>query len=824
MSSDAPQHDAKTPARQPDYWPRPADNSLTYVGPGSPSGDSRDPLLAQLIDLFIRRRWLVALGFVPVMALVTIHTLMTPKTYESDATILVEARGQDEDQSALEVLQRLGRANTLDTEIELMTSRRVIEPVVLELKLNASVKRDGDRARPEEVFTSFHAPRDVEPGVYRIERSENSEFVAIDDEDERVLARSTPGEDGSRVLEFNGLRAGLASDAATPILVSVWPFDRAVAGAQRAVSAFPIRRDADLVRLRCKGGSPESARRLCEALTDSYFELRAELQVAEATGAADFLDDQAEEVRLRLEEAENQLAQYQRQNQAVALEARATTEVQYLAGLRAQREQLEAERTALANLIATTEREGGAGKYRDLASYPSFLEGQTQVVSELVQTLVELENRRADLAVTRTERNPDIIAIDVRISDLEEQLHDFSSSYRDALSAQIRSLDETLAVSGGQLASIPEKQVETSRLERQVGLLEDLYHFLQTRLREAEVAKVVTLPSVRIVDEASLPLKPASPNVRMNLALGLFLGLVVGCGLAVGRELTDSRIRERKDVERETGIPVLAMIPALQRPGPIARIGAGGSNGQDRAHGSGLQGLQRVWSRKTLQDEITVEAFRSLAADLQFLGEGMGDGGVRSVAVTSSSRGDGKTFTACNLALAFATRGRRTLLVDADLRASGVSRFFDLEWTSKGLLDVLLREMDPGNAVQELGLDEDGTGLSVITSGNPSTRPAGVIERHSVKVGSVLEFGRSAFDLVVVDTPPLNVLTDAAVVASRVDAVVVVVRGGVTDREALDLTLKRLGRANARVVGLVLNDVDLPEYYTTYSKDFVSEA
>jgi Mrp family chromosome partitioning ATPase len=98
-----------------------------------------------------------------------------------------------------------------------------------------------------------------------------------------------------------------------------------------------------------------------------------------------------------------------------------------------------------------------------------------------------------------------------------------------------------------------------------------------------------------------------------------------------------------------------------------------------------------------------------------------------------------------------------------------------------------------------------------------------MLEKHAMRVGSLLDYGEEHFDLVVVDTPPLNVLTDAATIASRVDAVVVVVRGGVTDRSALDLTLKRLTRANARVVGLVLNDVDLPEYYTTYSHDYVQE-
>jgi capsular exopolysaccharide synthesis family protein len=803
------------------------ETSMTYLLPGQDPSSSKVSTINLLWTVIRRRRWVILAGFLPVSAAVAAYTFTIPKTYTSWSTVLVEARGQQQENSALEVLQRLGRTNTLETEIELITSRRVIEPIVEQQAMHVSVMLNGESVRGTDIFSSVNASREAEPGKYIIEpRSEG--VIIIDAETEATIAE-IPAKYESAEVSLGGLSLALPGDLQfNEISISVAPFEGAVVGIQNRIAAAPVRRDADLIRLTCQEGSPEQAHNLCENVTKSYLQLRADLQHAEAAGAADFLAEQVEQVKSRLTAAEDKLATYQSENQAVALDQRASTEVQQHARVRAQREQLEAERSALATLLSATENEGGSRNYRDLASYPTFMQTQNRIVGQLVETLVDLENRRSELTITRTERNPDVAAIDSRILEIENQLKDFAVSYQDGLTAQITSLNQSLGSASGQLSVIPVKQVETARLSRQVTLLEDLYQFLQVRLREAEVAEMVNLPSVGIVDRASFPFHPSAPNVRMNLALGLLLGLCVGGALAAIRELTDSRIRERRDVERETGVPVLAMIPTLRHPGPIAAVAGNGAAGkrlirESPAASDGGGELAKVAASRDLwEEELVIEAFRSLAADLRFTGQRLGTRGLRSVAVTSASRGDGKTFTACNLAIAQAVHGRKTLLLDADLRASGVARFFDLAWTSAGLTDVLTGQAETPSVLQELDL-RDGGQLRIISAGNPQVRSVGMLEKHAMRVGSLLDYGEEHFDLVVVDTPPLNVLTDAATIASRVDAVVVVVRGGVTDRSALDLTLKRLTRANARVVGLVLNDVDLPEYYTTYSHDYITE-
>jgi polysaccharide biosynthesis transport protein len=220
---------------------------------------------------------------------------------------------------------------------------------------------------------------------------------------------------------------------------------------------------------------------------------------------------------------------------------------------------------------------------------------------------------------------------------------------------------------------------------------------------------------------------------------------------------------------------------------------------------------------------IALEAFRSLGADLKFIGRGLNNGGLKSLMVTSAGPAEGKTFVACNLALARASRGTRTLLIDADMRASGVAKVFDLPVTSAGLSDVLAGSAAPQAVWKRLQLDGSGE-LFVLPAGRRTRHFDALLEDPNL--ARLLAQVQELFDLVIIDTPPLNVLSDAAVIAANVDAVMLVVRVGVTEREAFELTLERLERADGPVIGIVLNGVGLPSQYAsyTYTQAFPTDA
>ena len=186
---------------------------------------------------------------------------------------------------------------------------------------------------------------------------------------------------------------------------------------------------------------------------------------------------------------------------------------------------------------------------------------------------------------------------------------------------------------------------------------------------------------------------------------------------------------------------------------------------------------------------------------------------MRSVAITSTARDEGKTFTACNLTLARASTRTRTLLVDADVRGRGVTRFFDLPEDSPGLCDVMSGRVGLHDATHKLwAIDAP---FWVLPAGLTMTSSRDVIDGD--RLHTFLARAGATFDLIVLDTPPLGVFIDGVTISAAVNTVLLVVRGGMTDRHGTELTLERLRRAKAHVVGAVLNDVPLSaRHYARY--------
>ncbi|HET7250548.1 MAG TPA: polysaccharide biosynthesis tyrosine autokinase [Gemmatimonadales bacterium] len=759
----------------------------SLVGPRPPDIQRVGPMLR-------RRRWSIVWCTILVVLTTAVVTWLWPRTYKSSTTFLVEKQGGQES-PALDVLERLGAVGQIQTEINLLSSRSVVEPVVDDLALHVTVLAEGEQRRPSDVFPVFTASRDAPAGDYRVVGGVSGRWQVHVEPGDSLLDVLSP----DSISHFAGLdlQAPRSLDA-SDLVIRVVPFPLAVEQTQRRITAALVNREADLIELTCKGGTPETAQQVCDGISRSYMRLRTDLQRADAAATATFLRDQVGRLGAQLRSVEDSIAAYSRRHQVVALDTRASAETQQDIDVQAQRDQLVAEHDALQNLIRGIDSSPGTSKrFRDLAGYPALL--KNEAVTGLLSSLNDQENRRVDLALRRTEQNADLAAVDTRIADIERQLHAIASSYEQGLAMQIRSLDGTQSQLSRRLAAIPEEQVQSARLERERSAIEDVWQMLQTRLQEAEVAEAVKLPSVRIVDAASLPYKAASPRVPLNLALGLLMGLGAGVALAILRELRDSRLHERVEVERTVGLPVLAVIPRLSRPGPVLQAFTEHQLPPRREHRS---------TRALRDANVTLEAFRALAVDLKFSGGYPTTGGPIAIAVTSSTHGEGKTMTACNLALTRASQGVQTLLIDADIRGSGVASFFRSPSPNYGLSDLLAGSADFATVCTRLRV-ADRNALSIIPAGSPTPHSAELLE--SPEMGQLLDQAKAQYDLIVIDTPPLMGVTDAAAIAAMVDGVILVVRGGVTDREALELTLRRIARVNGQVLGVVFNAVRGPE-------------
>lgn len=750
--------------------------------------------LSAVLSMLWRRRWSIVGGVMIAVAAAAGIVMLLPQTYFASAVLLVERRGSAEAQP-LQVLQRVGQVSSMETEAFLMRSRRVVEPVVRDLDLQVQARVGGRIVRPRQVFDSVHVDPAAGTGEFTVVRAgpDGYQVLAGERSGRRVVASGRRGE----VVTFGGVTLGLplAGEPFRTLELEVRPLEAAIAETQERITTGPAAQNTVMLRLTCGAQSGEEAYEVCRAVLEHYMRLRASLQRSEARTAAEFLSEQARHVGNSLAAAEDSVNDYLSATQAIGLEARASSEVQRHIELQAQRDELSSELEALRSARLQIDRRPPAERsYRQLALLPIFNRDQNQVLAGLFTQLAALEAERVDVGFRRAEGSDVIAAIDSQIEEVERRFRDLSIAQEERVADRLQWLGAALAGSSARLSEIPTQKVELTRLERKVNLLEDLFGFLQSRLREAEVAQAVALPTVRLVDEPVVPLAPGAPSRTKGLGLGALLGLALGLSLAVVRELNDRRIRDSQAVELGTGVDILATVPQL-------------NDRERRALGKAtLKGTAlTVAPKSALGAFVAAESFRALHYELAIQDRSSGTSG-RVVVVTSTGRGEGKTFVSCNLAGARAQVGR-TLLVDSDYRAGSVSEVLGLDRSAPGLTDVLAGTAELAGCVQGAHVG-NGIELDVLPSGT-LTGSSG-LTLDWTRCGDLIaeRFTTHDYDYVVIDTPPLVLFPDAAVLATHADSILFVVRPGFTDRQALGRTLERLRRAGATNVGLVWNGAD----------------
>lgn len=787
-------------------WRRPGTPVSAETSDPPPEGDSTSSDLRALGGILRRRKWTILAAFLAVVVAVAAITAAWPESYVSEASILLDRPQNGGDIPGLTILERLDRARALETEAELVRSRRVIGPIVDSLDLHVDVSVDGQRRRPADVFTTFRAGEEAVGAEYRIAPRPDG-WRVVEVEADSVVARGAPGAE----IAFGGIALTLPTRRSGEIRLETARFRSAVEGTRDGVAVEPASQEGDILEISCEASTADLAHDICQSVMSGYVALRSELQRSEAGVTADFLREQVESYAQRLEAAEDSLRSYASRNRGVALGEQATEEVRNLSQIRSQRDQIETQRRSLAGLLADIDRRGDRS-YRDLASFPAFLQNQT--MSNLMTHLAELENRRSELAQRRSTANPELAALDRRISEIERQIGSLARSYESSLESEVASLNRVLGSSSGRLSDLPERQVEVGRLQREVTSLSEIHGLLETRLREAEVAEAVREPNVRVVDEATMPIRPSSPRPMINMALALALGLGLGLALAFLREVRDTRIHDRRALQRRIDLPILALVPHMRTGGPVLPVSSS-TNGNGRpAEGTSLARRRAgplAWGRGDGEARaMALESFRSLGTDLHLISRRLESGDLRSIAVSSPGRGEGKTLVSSNLAIARASYGVHTLLIDADMRAGGVSRFFGLEDDGPGLSELLTGSASARETRRTITID-DGDPLSIMPAGRRTGDAAELLESSYFE--AMLAGAQAVYDCVVLDTPPVGLLSDTSVIVQCVDAVLLVVREDVTDWPALEHALERLRRAGGPLVGIVYNDAALPEAY-----------
>jgi capsular exopolysaccharide synthesis family protein len=747
--------------------------------------------------LLWRRKWWIIAGTLLGTALAIVSARGHEPVYQARAMVWVEA---PESNGPIEITDVFSTSGWID----LLRSYAVLDATVHDLKLYLSPAQGGDW----DLFENFELTDNTASGLYQLVVRLDNTYALLDAEGRQIQVAG-PAEVLGEPAGFRWLPPDSLLLPGRDVQFSLRRPRDVADGLARKLEVSLADDESNFIGLAYQGTNPVKIANVLNSILDRFVGLATELKREKLVGLGGTLEEQLGLASERLRLAESRLQTYRvntitlpdDRRDRVVIGTPGQTNGQGLAvgdpvfdryfTLQVDREMLSQDLQNLADVLGGLEETGNLDAMK-LEAIPSV-----QTASSLVAALEELgrmELEHRTLLYRYTPEHLDVQKIEGDLNVLQHQtIPALVRQLMARLSARRSQLDNEIGSQTTALQRIPPRAIEESRLRRDVALAEQLYNSLQLRYKETQVAEAATQPSVRILDRASPPANPSQNTARMIVLVGFALSLGLSLAGAIAHvRFVDRRIQYPEQVVDDLDLPILGVVPNLK-----ALTAKASDDG-------------RVETTPEVQS--VVESFRALRTQLTL---GLGIQYPAVIAITSPSKGDGKSMITANLALAFADRDRPTILVDADVRRGGLHRTFGFN-SSPGLADYLRGDAD----TVVIAKNTDTDGLYFIPRGGYSDDVPELLDGEGLP--ALLNHLKQRFSVVMIDTPPLSAGIDAVMIGAHADAVLAVLRKGRTDldlaRAKIDSFARMLG---IPIVGAILNDVDRegPYRYYTYSYD-----
>ncbi|MGH9739556.1 MAG: GumC family protein, partial [Candidatus Acidiferrales bacterium] len=561
-----------------------------------------------------------------------------------------------------------------------------------------------------------------------------------------------------------------------------------------------------LIEVSFSAENPQLAASVVNAHLQNFIEQNFKSKYDATTQASGWLSSELEELRLQVEKSEDARLAYQRENQIWQIDQKQDITTEKLADLS---KAVTDAQTDLAQKEADYRMASG-GEVDALAATRS-----DSVIQDLLKRKSDLDENYAEAVNKYGPNFPKVVLIADQQKEVEQDLAKARKAVIDGVRQdyetarqRVELLQDEVNAQKADANNMAEKLVQYNILQHDADANKQLYDSLQEKLKEASISAGLRSSNIRIVDPALVPTTPSAPQKTRNILLSILVGLVGGIGLAVFREYLDNTVKSPDDVESLTGLPSLAVIPALP--------GGNGRHGRlSRLVGNGMPeeiASPRVELLSYVQPKSQIsEAFRALRTSLLL---SQAEHPPQVILVTSALPREGKTTAAVNLAVTLAQLGDRTLLMDSDLRKPGIRRALNMTVGKDGGLSSYLAGV---SGLDEVTIPHPAiSNLSALTTGPVPPSPADLLSSHRMR-DALVEL-RRRFKFIVIDSPPVMAATDAVILSALTDGVLLVVRSGSTPKEAFTRSRDLLSGVKCRLLGVVLNGVDsnAPDYYYSY--------
>ena len=546
-----------------------------------------------------------------------------------------------------------------------------------------------------------------------------------------------------------------------------------------------------LLLISYRSSDPGLAADAANAIANSYLNHTYNIRIRSSASLSTFMEKQIDELKAKMEKSGMALAQFEKDLDVINPEEKTNI-------LSARLLQLNTEYTAAQGERVSKEAAWNAMKSGSLEA--AQVSSQGAELAKLNETLNQAHQRFALVKSTYGSTHPEYRKAASEVAEVERQYESTRKNIADRIQVEYREalnreqmLQKTVAETKAEWDRINSKSFEYQQLKREADADKTLYDELIRKIREADINAGFQNNNIRIADLARPPLHPVFPNIRLNILLAFLFSTLLAVGVALLQDTLDTTLRDPKEASRFLGTDVIGTMPIdrleAQLPKSAATVPAGAPVAKTAQSGN-----RKGYYRSTSDFEESVRTIRNTILLSDF------EGRLRSIMLTSAAPGEGKSTIAAHLAIANADRGKKTLLVDGDLRRPSLHSKFGLN-PREGLSNVLTGELSWQDVVVPV---EGRPNLSFLAAGLGSHRAADLM---GPRLATLLDEFAKEYDLVILDSPPLLGFAECLQMATAADGVLIISRAGETKRKAVAELVSVLNRLRANIVGVVLNQV-----------------
>ncbi len=741
----------------------------------------------------IRRHWWIVVSvFVIVFIPWYLFVKKQPFLYEAEAII------------SFENLTGEFSRYEIDNRMLKMRSRSFAEDATQKLGLTLEILNSDEADTVfmrQNIFSEFFTNRSPQDGLYTIQCYPNSYFSLYHDAT-FIDSLYYNGEDSLYSFVDNGFYFKLNPDIFIhhlPIEFHIHDFQSSAISLQ-AKENIQSSEAGDIMSLSLKDENPILAYQTVNMLAELYVQKSEEMKQENSRFIKDYLYEQLAYVRKDLDQSDFSLKSFM-QNHVVDLDIQTEEIVREIQGYEAEKEAYKLNKEEILFLLDRLNPDmdnvdiqvTNSVVYNQLVTYPAFEEDQEMILLHDEYRLLSID--RDDLLEQLPENNPDVLEISEKMFMLEERIYQQALEFIAGIDKGFVQIDRSIDSLQQMLTALPEEQLRLVKLTRQRSANEEIYNMLLKRYKEAQISEAVVSDQAYILDPAIMPASPLYSDRNKKMAMGGILAIGLAFGLVIMLEFFDKRIRSHSDVKRYLKLPIIGTIPKV-------KFDEYELQDSEKAKSISSQIVTHDYSPTPVG-----EAYRSLRTNLLFNKD---FGNVKSMIIGSVSPGEGKSFTATNLAITMAQQKSKTLLIDADLRRGVLHNTFNVP-KKPGLTNYLTGMASLDEVLNETYVPN----LNLITCGSMIPNPSELI--GSQNMAKFLDGLKKRYDFIIFDTPPLFAASDAVILGSLVDGVGILVRSNVTNWEKVKRKLELFQNVRIKVFGIILNCAGVEVAHDGYS-------